>query len=267
MIQDPYHILGVTGDATQEEVKKAYRKLAKKYHPDLHPDDPDASRKMNEINEAYDMLQHPEKYEKKKAQEQRNKQSYHGHTEYGGRSSASDSSAGQHGYSGYQGQGGWASDFGGFTFEDLFGFGGTTYDTSPHVQAGDPLDLISAIKAVERRRYRDAINILSRMTSEYRNDRWYYVDAVACYGLGDSIRAQDLMQRAVQMAPDNRIYRQLMREYRDEERSSAGPDYRGYGSIVYSPIHMIGRIALGVMAIRFLFFLIQMLLYGLQYAY
>ena len=52
MIQDPYHILGVTGDATQEEVKKAYRKLAKKYHPDLHPDDPDASRKMNDINEA-----------------------------------------------------------------------------------------------------------------------------------------------------------------------------------------------------------------------
>ena len=47
-----------------------YRMLAKKYHPDLHPNDPEASRRMNEINEAYDMLQHPEKYEAKRVQQE-----------------------------------------------------------------------------------------------------------------------------------------------------------------------------------------------------
>lgn len=57
---DPYKVLGVSPGASQDEIKKAYRKKAKEYHPDLHPDDPEAARKMNEINEAYDMLQNPE---------------------------------------------------------------------------------------------------------------------------------------------------------------------------------------------------------------
>ena len=56
MVDDPYRVLGVSRDATREEIKKAYRKKAKEYHPDLHPDDPYALEKMNEINEAYDML-------------------------------------------------------------------------------------------------------------------------------------------------------------------------------------------------------------------
>ena len=68
MISDPYKILGVSENATKEEIKKAYRKKAKEYHPDLHPDDPDAERKMNEVNEAYDMLNHPEKYKKTEQQ-------------------------------------------------------------------------------------------------------------------------------------------------------------------------------------------------------
>ncbi len=66
MISDPYSVLGVSRDAAKEEIKKAYRKKAKEYHPDLHPDDPNASQKMNEINEAYDMLNNPEKYEKQR---------------------------------------------------------------------------------------------------------------------------------------------------------------------------------------------------------
>lgn len=62
MIQDPYKVLGIGKDASKEEVKKAYRSMAKKYHPDLHPDDPGATERMNEINEAYDMIMNPEKY-------------------------------------------------------------------------------------------------------------------------------------------------------------------------------------------------------------
>jgi molecular chaperone DnaJ len=56
MYQDPYKVLGVSPDASDEEVKKAYRELTKKYHPDLNPGDPTAAEKMNEINAAYDQI-------------------------------------------------------------------------------------------------------------------------------------------------------------------------------------------------------------------
>ncbi len=56
MIQDPYKVLGLSYGATDEEVTKAYRKLVKKYHPDLHPGDEEAAQKMKEINEAYDQI-------------------------------------------------------------------------------------------------------------------------------------------------------------------------------------------------------------------
>ena len=59
MIDDPYKVLGVPSTATTDEVKKAYRQKAKQYHPDMHPDDPNASEKMNEVNEAYDMIMNP----------------------------------------------------------------------------------------------------------------------------------------------------------------------------------------------------------------
>ena len=55
-MRDPYEVLGVSRDASEEEIKAAYRRLAKKYHPDLNPDDPHATEKMNEVNAAYDAI-------------------------------------------------------------------------------------------------------------------------------------------------------------------------------------------------------------------
>lgn len=59
--RDLYEVLGVSRGASDEEIKKAYRKLVKKYHPDLNPDDPSAEAAMKEVNAAYEVLSDPEK--------------------------------------------------------------------------------------------------------------------------------------------------------------------------------------------------------------
>ena len=64
---DYYKILGVNKNATEKEIKKAYRKLARKYHPDLNPEDKEAEKKFTQINEANEVLSNPEnrkKYDK-----------------------------------------------------------------------------------------------------------------------------------------------------------------------------------------------------------
>ena len=61
---DYYKILGVPKTATEEEIKKAYRKLARKMHPDLNPQDKDAHKKFQQINEANEVLSDPEKRKK-----------------------------------------------------------------------------------------------------------------------------------------------------------------------------------------------------------
>ena len=107
--RDYYEVLGVSKTATQDELKKAYRKLARKYHPDLNKDNPEAEEKFKECNEAYDVLSD----EQKRAQYD---QFGHAAFENGGMG------GGPGGFGGFGGAGG----FGGSGMEDIFDmfFGG-----------------------------------------------------------------------------------------------------------------------------------------------
>lgn len=120
--RDYYDILGVGRDATPEQIKKAYRTLARKYHPDVNPNDKEAEEKFKEVKEAYDVLSDPDK---------RARYDQFGH--------AGTSDQGFGGFGDFGGFGGGA-DFGGFgdIFDMFFGgFGGGAKRQGP--QKGDDL--------------------------------------------------------------------------------------------------------------------------------
>lgn len=265
---DPYQVLGISPSASQDEIKKAYRQKAKQYHPDLNPNNPAAAKKMEEVNEAYDLLSNPEKMRARRQQEARQQASRGAGSYQGSYQSQGQSYSGYGGYQGsYGGQGGWSSDFWGFDFDDLFGFGfGGQKASAPRPQPGDPAQLVNAINSYNARRYREALLFLQTMTSEYRNARWYYICSLTYKGMGDYAKALDLIKKALLFEPNNPVYKQVMREVGQMGRSAAyDTSYSGntYETRPYSsPFSMIGRIIFAIIAFRIIFYILRLLLFG-----
>jgi molecular chaperone DnaJ len=141
--RDYYEVLGVTKTSGDDEIKKAYRGLAKKYHPDVNPDDKDAEAKFKEVSEAYEILSDSAK---------RQKYDQFGHAgvdpSYG---------AGGAGFGGFSGFGGF-EDLGDI-FDSFFGggFGGSTRARDPNapIKGGDvrinmALEFMEAVKGVKK---------------------------------------------------------------------------------------------------------------------
>ncbi|MES2374886.1 MAG: J domain-containing protein [Bacteroidota bacterium] len=112
---DYYEILGINKNATEDDIKKAYRKLARKLHPDLNPNDKDANKKFQQLNEANDVLSDPEKRKKY--------DTYGENWQHGEEYEKARQAQGRQGFGGGQS---FAGDFDGTDFSDLFGsmFGG-----------------------------------------------------------------------------------------------------------------------------------------------
>lgn len=150
---DPYRILGVSRDASEEDIKKAYRRLAKQYHPDVNKE-PGAEEKFKQIQNAYQQIMDMKKYGGNDFWQQ----SY------------------QQNYGNYQ-QGSYSNDY------------------------------QSVISYLNMGQYQAAYNILVNI--QERGADWYYLFAIANYGMGNSIAAMEAAEKACEMDPSNPQYRQL----------------------------------------------------------
>jgi len=193
---DPYKVLGVPPGASDDQIKTAYRRLAKQYHPDLHPGDKEAARKMKEINEAYEMIKNP------------------------------GAAGGSRGYAGGAASSG--SGYGGYGRRDPFGDFGEFWNFGNSQQARDAdSEMRAAAAYLNARHYQEALNVLRSIPENRRSGRWYYYSSLAHAGLGLKIAALEHIRRAIRLEPDNLEYRRVLErlEYGGQAYQTAGRSF------------------------------------------
>ena len=217
MYQDPYKVLGVSPGASDEEIKKAYRELTKKYHPDLNPGDAHAAEKMNEINAAYDQIKNggaqQDPYSPGGGQSQT------GYGPFGG--------YGGGGYSGWSSWGGWN------------GWSGSQSRQS------ERSEYTAARNYIRNGMYREALNALSGVPAQQRDARWYFLTAAANMYLGNKVSALENAKRAVEMEPDNLEYRRLLEQLR------GGGDFYDNYTTTYTTGVSPGNLCMTMCALNF----------------
>ena len=224
-MRDPYEVLGIPQTATDDEIKAAYRRLAKKYHPDLNGGSAEADARMKEVNEAYNILiKH-----KGSAGSQQAGYNPYGQGTYGGygqQGGYQQRGYGQQGY-GSQQQGGYYGGFG-FDFEDLFGGAYRSRQSASYMETAPALK--PAAQAGLAGRYQEAMSILQSVVG--RRAAWYYWSARANMGMGNRIAALDDAKTAVSMNPNEPAFQDLLSQLNASSHSyqqrSAHGDFASY---------------------------------------
>ena len=198
MVKDPYQVLGVSPDASDEEIKKAYRDLTKKYHPDLNPGDESAAEKMHDVNAAYDAIKNGT------AQQQ---------TWDGG---AAQQAYGPYGWAGFNGAG-----FNPYTWYQQ------------EARQTERSEYTAARNYIRNRMYTEALTALSGVPASERDGRWYYLSGVAKMYQGNKIAALEDARTAVRLDPDCEEYQNLLRQL-----ETGGDFYRNYTADYQSGIRM-----------------------------
>lgn len=177
-MKDPYQVLGLSRDASEQEVTQTYRKLAKQYHPDLNPGDANAQKKMAEINVAYEEIKS-------------------GRAKYQDYSRPQNAQGSPGSYGNYGG-------FGGFDPFEAFGFGQRSRQQTQQSSQQDGFDPVR--RYVNAMRYNEALYALSQFNR--RSAEWYYLSALANLGLGNRVSAMNHIDEALRMEPGNAVYQQ-----------------------------------------------------------
>ena len=203
-MNDPYQVLGVTRGASEEEIKKAYRSLSRKYHPDANVNNPDkdkAEEKFKQIQAAYQQIM------KEKTEGFGGQGGYGYGTGTGGYGNGYGGGNG-YGNSGYGGQGYGYGPFGGFG-----GFYGDFNDAGSNTGYEEDSHLRAAGNYIRNGYYKEARTVLDNMGTHERNAKWYYYSAIAHSALGNSVSAIEHAKTASALEPGNAEYRHLVERF------------------------------------------------------
>lgn len=215
-MSNPYEVLGLSSNATDDEVTQAYRKLAKKYHPDLNPGDKNAEEKMRQINAAYEQIRQQKTGGATYEQDDGSYTSDNGQP-----------TGGPYGYGGDPFAG-----FG-FNFEDFFGGGGGG-GYSNHTETDEMRQIAYLINSGQ---YNQAVHALSMIHN--RTSQWYYYSAIANAGAGNRVTAMNHARTAVRMEPNNSEYQRLLTQFEQgsfqyrQTGQSYGFDMSNMGSTIW----------------------------------